>query len=35
MIPGILSTSQFIGLLAALWRGGMLFFLSRRSRAEA
>ena len=35
VIPGVLSTSQFIGLLTALLAGGMLFFLSRRSRAEA
>jgi phosphatidylglycerol:prolipoprotein diacylglycerol transferase len=35
VIPGVLSTSQFIGLLTAVLAGGMLFFLSRRSRAEA
>ncbi|MEP6993024.1 MAG: prolipoprotein diacylglyceryl transferase [Acidobacteriota bacterium] len=35
VIPGVLSTSQFIGLLAACLAGGMLFFLSRRSRADA
>ena len=35
VIPGLLSTSQFIGLLTAALAGGMLFFLSRRSRAEA
>ena len=35
VIPGVLSTSQFIGLLTAALAGGMLFFLSRRSRAEA
>ncbi len=34
VIPDILSTSQFIGLLTALVAGGMLFFLSRRGRAE-
>ncbi len=33
VIPGILSTSQFIGLLTAALAGGMLFYLSRRSRA--
>ena len=35
VIPGILSTSQVIGLVAAAVAGGMLFYLSRRSRAEA
>ena len=35
IIPGILSTSQFIGLLAALTSLAMLFYFSRRSRAEA
>ncbi len=35
VIPGVLSTSQFIGLLTALASVGMLFYLSRRSRAEA
>lgn len=35
VIPGILSTSQFIGLLTAALAGGMLFYLSRRSRATA
>lgn len=35
VIPGILSTSQFIGLLTAALAGGMLFYLSRRSRASA
>ncbi len=35
VIPGILSTSQFIGLLTAALAGGMLFTLSRRSRATA
>jgi phosphatidylglycerol---prolipoprotein diacylglyceryl transferase len=35
VIPGVLSTSQFIGLLAAIASLGMLFYLSRRSRAEA
>ncbi len=32
LIERYLSTSQFIGLLAALLAGGMLFFLSRRQR---
>jgi len=35
LIPGILSTSQFIGLIAAAAAVGMLVFLSRRRRAEA
>ncbi|MGE5277134.1 MAG: prolipoprotein diacylglyceryl transferase [Acidobacteriota bacterium] len=35
VIPGVLSTSQFIGLLAALASLGMLYYLSRRRRAEA
>jgi phosphatidylglycerol:prolipoprotein diacylglycerol transferase len=35
VIPGVLSTSQFIGLLGALLAGAMLFVFSRRSRAEA
>ena len=35
VIPGVLSTSQFIGVLTALASLGMLFYLSRRSRAEA
>ncbi len=35
VVPGLLSTSQFIGLLAALLATAMLFYLSRRSRAEA
>ncbi len=35
VIPGVLSTSQFIGLLTALASLGMLFYLSRRRRAEA
>jgi phosphatidylglycerol:prolipoprotein diacylglycerol transferase len=35
VIPGLLSTSQFIGLLTAIASLAMLFFLSRRSRAEA
>lgn len=35
VIPGILSTSQFIGLLTAALAGAMLFYLSRRSRATA
>ena len=33
VIPDILSTSQFIGLLTAGLAAGMLFYLSRRSRA--
>jgi phosphatidylglycerol:prolipoprotein diacylglycerol transferase len=35
VIPGILSTSQFIGVLTSLASLAMLFYLSRRSRAEA
>ena len=35
LIPGVLSTSQFIGLVAAASAIGMLAFLSRRRRAEA
>ena len=35
VIPGVLSTSQFIGLVAALASVGMMFVLSRRSRATA
>lgn len=35
LIPGILSTSQFIGLVAAAAAVGMLVFLSRRRSAEA
>jgi phosphatidylglycerol---prolipoprotein diacylglyceryl transferase len=35
LIPGVLSTSQFIGLLAAAAAGGMLVYLSRRRRAAA
>jgi phosphatidylglycerol:prolipoprotein diacylglycerol transferase len=35
LIPGVLSTSQFIGILTALLAAGMLFYLSRRSRAAA
>jgi phosphatidylglycerol:prolipoprotein diacylglycerol transferase len=35
VIPDILSTSQFIGILLAALAIGMLVFLSRRSRAEA
>ena len=35
VIPGVLSTSQFIGLVAALLAAGMLFVFSRRHRAEA
>ncbi len=35
VIPDILSTSQFIGLLAAALAAGMLFVLGRKSRAAA
>jgi hypothetical protein len=35
VIPGLLSTSQFIGLLAALAAAGVLIYRSRQSRAEA
>jgi phosphatidylglycerol:prolipoprotein diacylglycerol transferase len=35
VIPGVLSTSQFIGLLVAAVSLGMLVYRSRRSRAEA
>ena len=35
VIPGVLSTSQCIGLLTAAVAAGMLLYLSRRSRAEA
>jgi phosphatidylglycerol:prolipoprotein diacylglycerol transferase len=35
LIPGVLSTSQFIGLVAAAAAVGMFVFLSRRRRAEA
>ncbi|HSS45303.1 MAG TPA: prolipoprotein diacylglyceryl transferase [Thermoanaerobaculia bacterium] len=35
VVPELLSTSQFIGLLVALASAGMLFTLSRRARAEA
>ena len=35
LIPGVLSTSQFIGLIGAAAAVGMLVFLSRRRRAEA
>ena len=35
VIPGVLSTSQFIGLLTAIAAGAMLFHLSRRRRVEA
>ena len=35
VIPGVLSTSQFIGVLTALASLGMLFYLSRRKRVEA
>jgi phosphatidylglycerol:prolipoprotein diacylglycerol transferase len=35
LVPGLLSTSQFIGLLAAASAIGMLVYLSRRRRAAA
>jgi len=35
LVPGLLSTSQFIGLIAAATAVGMLVFLSRRRRAAA
>lgn len=35
LVPGLLSTSQFIGLLAAATAVGMLLYLSRRRRAAA
>jgi len=35
VIPGVLSTSQFIGLATAIASLAMLLYLSRRSRAEA
>ena len=35
LIPDVLSTSQFIGILTALASAGMLFYLARRNRAEA
>ena len=35
VIPGVLSTSQFIGLLTALLAAAMLFVFSRRRRVEA
>ena len=35
VIPGVLSTSQFIGIRLAALALGMLAYLSRRSRAEA
>jgi phosphatidylglycerol:prolipoprotein diacylglycerol transferase len=35
LVPGILSTSQFIGLIAAAASVGMLVYLSRRRRAAA
>ena len=34
VIPGVLSTSQFIGVLVALASAGMLVYLSRRSRLQ-
>jgi phosphatidylglycerol:prolipoprotein diacylglycerol transferase len=35
VVPGVLSTSQFIGVLTAILAAAMLFYLSRRQRAEA
>ena len=35
LIPGVMSTSQFIGLVAAATAVGMLVYLSRRRRAAA
>lgn len=35
VVPGVLSTSQFIGLVAAAGAVGMLVYLSRRRRAAA
>ncbi|MFN2386542.1 MAG: prolipoprotein diacylglyceryl transferase [Thermoanaerobaculia bacterium] len=35
VVPGVLSTSQFIGLLSALLAAAMLFYLSRRKRVTA
>jgi hypothetical protein len=35
LIPGVLSTSQFIGLLAVAAAAGMLIYLSRRPSAAA
>jgi phosphatidylglycerol:prolipoprotein diacylglycerol transferase len=35
LIPGVLSTSQFIGLLAVAAAVGMLIYLSRRRSAAA
>ncbi len=35
VIPGVLSTSQFIGLLTAALAAVMLFVFSRRHRTEA
>jgi phosphatidylglycerol:prolipoprotein diacylglycerol transferase len=34
VVPGVLSTSQFIGLLVALASAAMLVILSRRGRVE-
>ncbi len=34
VIPGVFSTSQFLGLLTAIASLAMLFYLSRRSRDE-
>jgi phosphatidylglycerol---prolipoprotein diacylglyceryl transferase len=35
VVPNILSTSQFIGLIAALTAAAMMVFLSRRQRSTA
>jgi phosphatidylglycerol:prolipoprotein diacylglycerol transferase len=35
VVPGVLSTSQFIGLLSAVLSAAMLFYLSRRKRVTA
>lgn len=35
VVPGVLSTSQFIGLLSAVLAAAMLFYLSRRKRVTA
>jgi len=34
VIPGVLSTSQFIGVLVALASAAMLFYFSRRQRLQ-
>ena len=35
VVPGVLSTSQFIGLLSAVLAAAMLVYLSRRKRVTA